>query len=174
MGLAVLAASMAGCAQAGKITGPDARLPADEESPGFLDRVSSQKMVSENDAMRGVLMLVSGKDEAAAFGDRVARLREMKVVDASWDFAAERPITRGKLAYMLCQALHVQGGVILTLTGPSQRYCVRELAYQGILASDIMTTQISGGEFVAVLGRADAFKKTGEVPEIQRTAAGEQ
>ena len=61
-------------------------------------------------------------------------------------------------------------GVVLTVTGPSQRYCARELAYQGILASDIMTTRVSGGEFVAVLGRADAYKKTGEVPEILRTA----
>ena len=94
----------------------------------------------------------------------------MKIVDSTWDFDANRPVTRGKLAYMLYQALHMKGGVMLTLTGPSQRYCARELAYQGILASDRMTTQISGGEFVAVIGRADAYKQTGEVPEILRTS----
>ena len=170
MALAFLAASLMGCAQAGKITGPEAKLPSGEESPGFLDRASSLKTISENDAMRGVLMLATGKDEAGGFQDRVAKLREMKIVDSTWDFDANRPVTRGKLAYMLYQALHMKGGVMLMVTGPSQRYCARELAYQGILASDRMTTQISGGEFVAVIGRADAYKQTGEVPEILRTS----
>jgi hypothetical protein len=169
----VLAAMAAGgCSQAGKLAGPGATLPAGEESPGFLDRVSSQKTVSENDAMRGVLMLVRGKDEQATFADRVSQMRALKLVDATWDFDAGRPITRGKLAYMIYQAVHMPGGVILTLTGPSQRYCARELHYQGITSSDIVTTQISGGEFVAVIGRADAYKTKGEVPDILRTPAG--
>jgi hypothetical protein len=174
--LGVLAAlALGGCAP-GRMTGSQATLPAGEESPEFLDRLSSQKAVSENDAMRGILMLIrpQNKDEQGTFEDRVARLRELKIVDSTWDFDANRPVTRGKLAYMVYQAVHVRGGVILTLTGPSQRYCVRELHFQGIMASDIATTQISGGEFVAILGRADAYKNKGEVPEILRTAAGGQ
>jgi predicted small lipoprotein YifL len=170
---AVLAAlALGGCGQAGRLSGPEAKLPSDEESPGFLDRLSSQKTVSENDAMRGVLMLVRGKDEQATFADRVSQMRELKLVDAAWDFDANRPVTRGKLAYMLYQGLHMQGGVVLALTGPSQRYCARELHYQGIMASDIMTTKVSGGEFVAVIGRADAYKSKGEVPDILKTPAG--
>lgn len=173
MGLAILAALAAGgCGQPGRLAGPEAKLPAGEESPEFIDRLSSQRAVSENDAMRGILMLVHGKDEQATFEQRVSQMRALKCADSTWDFDANRPITRGKLAYMVYQAVHVQGGVILTLTGPSQRYCARELHFQGIMASDIATTQISGGEFIAILDRADAYKNKGEVPEILRTAAG--
>lgn len=161
------AACLGGCAPA-SITGGDATLPAGEESPAFLDRVSSQKTVSENDAMRGVLMLLEGKDASETFRDRLAKLRSLRVVDSSWSCDANRPVTRGRLAYMLCQAIHVKGGVLLTLLGPSQRYCLRELRYQGIMASGIMTTEISGGEYVAVMGRADRYKAVGEVPEIER------
>lgn len=174
VGVGVLAALAVGGCAPGRLAGPEAQLPAGEQSPEFLDRLSSQKAVSENDAMRGILMLVHGKDEQAAFEQRVSQMRSLKCVDATWDFDANRPITRGKLAYMVYQAVHVQGGVILILTGPSQRYCVRELHFQGIMASDIAATQISGGEFVAILGRADAYKNKGEVPEILRTTAGGQ
>jgi hypothetical protein len=170
---AMAAALLAGCAgPAGGIVGAEAQLPQGEQSPEFLDRLSSQKHVSENDAMRGILMLLDGQDAAKSFQDRVEALKGRSIVDSSWSFNAARPLTRGRLAYMLCQALEIRGGVILTLTGPSQRYCVRELQYQGLLASGIMTTEISGGEFVAVLARADAYKNTGEVPEILKTSGG--
>ncbi len=183
--IALLAAAFAGgCTQAGKVVAPQAMLPAGEESPEFLDRVSSEKHVSENDAMRGVLMLIRGRDESASFADRVQSLRSLTVVDPSWDVEANRPITRGRLAYMLYQVLEAPGvlnptpawrsqfrprGVVLTLTGPTQRYCLRELHHEGVFASSIVTTPVTGGEFVAVLGRADAYKKAGEVPDILRT-----
>lgn len=166
------AACLAGCASAGRLTGAEAKLPEGEQSPGYLDRVSSGKYISENDAMRGIIMLLDGQDTAKNFQQRVEVLKGRNIVYSRWSFDAARPLTRGRLAYMLYQALEMQGGVILTLTGPSQRYCMRELQYQGLLASGIMTTKVSGGEFVAVLARADAYKSTGEVPEILRTSGG--
>ncbi|HUT59271.1 MAG TPA: hypothetical protein VNA25_15585 [Phycisphaerae bacterium] len=170
---AIAASLLAGCGgPPGSFKGAEAQLPQGEQSPEFLDRVSSQKHVSENDAMRGILMLLDGQDAAKGFQQRVEALKGRNIVNSRWSFDAARPVTRGRLAYMLCQALNIQGGVILTLTGPSQRYCLRELQYQGFLASGIMTTEIAGGEFVAVLARADAYKNTGEVPEILKTSGG--
>jgi hypothetical protein len=166
-------AALAGCSSGTPVVnGGDAKLTAQEMSPEFIDRVNSQKYVSENDAMRGVLMLVDGKDEHETFQQRVDALRERKIVDASWDFRADRPVTRGRYAYMIYQSLHVRGGVVLAVTGPSQRYCLRELEYQGFMASDIVTTEITGGEFISVLTRADAYKKQGVVPDILRTSGG--
>ena len=45
------------------IRSADARLPNDDGSPAYLDRIASQKVVSQNDAMRGFLMLLDGNDE---------------------------------------------------------------------------------------------------------------
>ncbi|GAG43118.1 unnamed protein product, partial [marine sediment metagenome] len=54
---------LSGCETPG-ITGAEAKLPEGEQSPAFLDRISGEETVSENDAMRGLLMLLGGQDEA--------------------------------------------------------------------------------------------------------------
>jgi len=164
----VVAASIAGgCGAAGtKIAKPQAKLPAGENSAAFFDRVSSQPTVSENDAMRGVLMLVTGKDEAATFKGRVEALQAKKIVSAGWRLDADRPVTKGRLAYMLYQACKMPGGVILTLTGPSRRYCLREFQYRRMMVRGSMFTPVTGMEFVAVLTRADIYIRTGKIPDL--------
>ena len=54
----------------------------------------------------------------------------------------------------------------LQLTGPSQRYCLRELQYRRIIGPGFILSKVSGMELVAVLARADAIRTTGEVPEV--------
>jgi len=155
-----------------RIAGREAILAADDGSAGYLDRISSQRTVSENDAFRGVLMLLEIDDAADTFGRRVEKLTGRGIADRAWRFDADRPITKGKVAYMIYQACRVPGGVILTLTGPSQRYCLRELQYQGFMSAGTMFTPVSGGEYVAVLSRADSCRRTGQVPEIVDTSGG--
>ena len=165
--IAVLLAisAMAGCGgTGGQIADADAALQADEDSAAFLDRISSEPNVSENDAMRGVLLLLEGKDQAGTFRQRAEDLRGRSIVDASWDFDAARPIIKGKLAYMVYQAAKIPGGMMLRLTGPSQRYCLRELQYREVMAEGSTFSNVTGMEFVAVLGRADVYIRTGKVP----------
>ncbi|MFP4139086.1 MAG: hypothetical protein ACOCZU_06655 [Planctomycetota bacterium] len=162
----VLTLLAVGCASNGTVAGGDAALPANENSAAFLDRVSAKGTVSENDAARGLLMLRDGTDKAETFAQRVATLREAKIADASWDHAADRPITRGRLAQMVYQSIDIPGGVILTLTGPSQRYCARELQYRRMMTKSPLDSPVSGMEFVAVITRAATYKQTGEVPDL--------
>jgi len=162
---AVAAMLLAGCG-APQITGGQARLPEDDGSPGYLDRISALTDVSENDAMRGFLMILDGEETAEDFQQRVEALKQRGIVGANWSFDADRPLTKGRLAYMAYQASGVGGGVILTLTGPSQRYCLRELQYQGIMAQGLPNTQVTGMEFVAVLTRTDTYRRTGELPAV--------
>jgi len=167
--LAMLAAAtwLGGCGQPPlRISGPDAVLPQDDGSPGFLDRISSAPDVSENDAMRAVLMLLDGEDAAENFQQRVRTLADRKIVDRTWRHDADRPVTKGKLAYMIYQACGVPGGVTLQLTGPSQRYCLRELQYRGMIGAGAVTSRVSGMELVASMGRADEYRQTGEVPDV--------
>ena len=154
-----------GC-HSGRVIGPKARLTTGEDSAAFLDRMSSQENVSENDAMRGILLLLDGKDKAQTFQERVTVLRERKIVDASWDFSASRPITRGKYAYMIYQASKMPGGIMLMVTGPSQRYCLRELQYHSVMVQGAVYMAIGGLEYVSVLSRADTYIRTGKVPGL--------
>jgi hypothetical protein len=171
----VLIVGLTGCApQALQVEGAKAALPADDGSPGFLDRMASQQNVCENDAFRGMLMLLDGQDKAETFQQRAEKLAEKGVIARGWRHDAARALTKGKLAYMVCQACKVRGGVTMTLTGPSQRYCLRELQYQEMMSSGSVFTKVTGMEFVAVLTRADTYMRTGELPGIMKTASGGQ
>ena len=167
--LSVVAASLlificcVGCDN-GEIISRSENLPKGEDSAGFLDRVSSMHEVSENDAMRGILMLIAGDDTAESFQQRVQMLQERGIAPKSWDYVSDRGITRGKYAFMIYQAAKFKGGIILSVTGPSRRYCLRELQFKKVMCSGPMLTEITGMEYVAVLGRADAFVRTGHIP----------
>jgi hypothetical protein len=60
----------------------------------------------------------------------------------------------------------MRGGVILTLSGPSQRYCLRELQFRGFVSPGLPYTPVGGMEFVAVLNRAEVYRRTGEAPQV--------
>jgi len=168
-----LLAGLTGCSpQATRIEGAEAKLPANEGSPGFLDRIASGTTVSENDALRGMLLLLDGQDKASTFRQRVEDLSAKGILPGSWSCDAARPITRGKLAYMVCRACKIRGGVVMHLTGPSQRYCLRELQYLQMISGGTAAGHVSGMEFVAVLSRADIYVRTGELPVIMEATAG--
>lgn len=151
-----------------KAASPGADLPAGEGSAAFLDRVGDEKAVSENDAMRGLLMLLDGRDRAKGFSQRVKSLVERNVACSRWSFDADRPITKGKLAYMIYKACHVTGGVTLTVFGPSQWYCLKELQYQGFMQSGAVYAPVTGMQYIAALSRADHYIQTGKIPEVLR------
>lgn len=167
MAAAILAGVSAGCERPVVIANPQAALPPDEGSPAFLDRVSSQPTVRQNDAFRGILLL-TGQDQARDFRQRVEALADRGLVDRQWTFDADRPLTRGRLAYMVCRACRIRGGVMMHLAGPTQRYCLRELQYLGMMAPGTLMAPVTGMEFIAVLARADAYLRTGKVPDIMK------
>ena len=156
--------SAVGCGS-GQIANGEATLIANENSAAFLDRISSQTSVSENDAMRGLIMLLDDEEDCETFHQRVQTLRARQIIGANWNVDATQSITRGRLAYMIYQATKIPGGIILMLTGPSERYCLRELQYRDLMGEGAVFTQVTGMEFVGVLGSADTYMRTGEVPD---------
>ncbi len=163
--LGLLLAAAVGCSN-GTIQQGDAKLPADESSAGYIDRMSSQLTVSENDAMRGVLMLLEGNDQTETFQQRVETLRTRELIADTWDLQADTPITKGKLAYMIYQATEPTPSLTLALFGPSQRYCLRNLQHLGVMAEGSWFTPVTGMEMVAVLNRADHMIQTGQPPHV--------
>jgi hypothetical protein len=151
------------------IEGPGQTLPDDDGSPAFLDRISSEPTVSENDAFRGLLMLVEDEDATETFEDRVRALVDRGMLPPDWSYDADRPLTRGRLAYMACQAADVEGGVMMHLVGPTRRYCLREARYLGLMSDGGTYGQVTGMEYLAVLTRLDVFRQTGQLPEILST-----
>lgn len=164
-GLAAALLCLVGCGS-GQISNAHATLPASEDSATFIDRVASQDEVALNDAFRGVLMLMDGEDRHRTFADRVAALKDRGVIDASWDLDAQTPVTRGQYAYMIHQASNMPDCVMTLVAGPSERYCLRELQYRGVMATGAPYAQINGLEYVSVLRRANVYMDTGKVPNL--------
>jgi hypothetical protein len=157
---------VAGCANGiGHVANPQSQVPAGEDSAAFLDRLSSQRTVSEDDALHGLLLLLDGKDESAGFEQRVDALRKRGVLAEAWELDAGRSISRGRVAYAVYQACDFSGGLILTLTGPSPRYCLRELRYRRMMGNGSQLAPVTGMEFAAILTRADIYVRTGQVPD---------
>jgi hypothetical protein len=159
------AAGVVGCSQ-GKIENPSTTLPEKGSSAAALHRISNQKIVNQNDAMHALLLLAEGEDQAGTFQERVMKLRDLEIIDPSWNVDATKPVTRGQLAYMVYQVTDVPGGLTLLLTGPSQRYCLRELQYNGMIGPGGLFSPITGMEMVAVLDRADAYMQDGQMPDV--------
>ena len=146
---------------------------ADSDSAAYLDRTSSQPTVTEAQALNGLLLMLGEKADMS-FEQAVALVKQRKIADACWDFQADRPVTRGRVAYMIYQACRLPGGLTLTLTGPSQRYCLRELQYQGFMSQGLPYNTVTGLEYVSVLTRADEYRQTGKVSEVLAPGPGEE
>jgi len=158
--------ALGGCARSQlTVVGEDVTLPEAENSAAFLDRMSSQDTVTENDAMRGILML-DGGDKTETFKQRVDSLIDKKILDPKGSYDAARALSRGKLARMICSACGLSGGLILRLTGPSERYCLRELQYRQMMTPGSVSTKVSGMEFASVLTRAEIYKRTRRFPDM--------
>jgi hypothetical protein len=165
-GLMVLLAgvlALGGCGT-GVINDGQAQLPTESDA-AFLDRVASAQTVTQHDATRGLILLTEGQDTFDTFAGRVEHLRQAGIIAPDWDMTADKPLTRGRLAYMTYVATEMDGGVILSLSGPSQRYCLRELQYRGVIGEGSLMTNVSGLEFIGVLGQADVYRRTGQFPD---------
>lgn len=163
--LMLAAAGCAGTAAPGAITG-DAKLGG-SDSADYLDRLSSRELVTEAVAVEGFLQVL-GEDKPRTFAEGVAFLRGKGIVNAAWDFQADRDVTKGRVAYMTYQTCKIPGGLTLMFTGPSQRYCLKELQYRGLMAEGYTYTKVTGMEYVAILSRADEYLQTGEVSSVMR------
>ncbi len=162
--LSITVVAMASCQAVNdspRVLGGDVGLSA-VDSAAYLDGISSLPTVSEAEAFKGILLVLT-KPHKATFAQAVAALQERKIVGANWDFQADRAITKGRIAYMTYQACGLKGGLTLQLTGPSQRYCLKELQYRGLISPGVTYNAITGMEYVAVLGRIDEFRQTGKV-----------
>jgi len=160
-------AALSGCAPSQlTVSGENSALPSGENSAAFLDRISSADTVTQNDAMRGILMLDGGDDKTETFKQRVDALIAKRIIPATGSYDADATLSRGQLARMICTTCGLQGGIIMSVTGPSERYCLRELQYRQMMIQGSASTKISGMEFASVLTRAEIFKRTRRFPDL--------
>ncbi len=154
-----------GCAQPD--AGPDRWLqlgdePERQDAPDaelFHSLIVQPKYVNQNQAYHAFIVWMEGADDSRNFGKRIVRLQEGGVLSPQWVHEPLAPLTRGRLASMICRKLDIRTSVALALVGPVERAARRELIFRNImLPGGGDGDSMSGAEFVNVLKRADEYR----------------
>jgi hypothetical protein len=129
-----------------------------QESPQllFLNDLYSKKAAKFSDALKVATILLRMYDPERDFIFDLAAMRERGIISRSTSetAAAEALLDKGTAAYMFCQALGIKGGIWMRLFGPSPRYCLRELVFEGIMQASGIHELTSGAELVDMFTRA--------------------
>ena len=132
--------------------------------------LSYKQVAMIDDGYRAVAILTRGKDDLKEPGKCRDFLVGRKIAREKWGLAPDKPLTKGKLAYMVCQALGIKGGVTMRLFGPSQRYCLFECQYLELMTGGATYEHVTGGELVSTIDRADQYKQTEETEAAAKAA----
>jgi hypothetical protein len=142
--------------------------PPRERRTAYLRRIFEKDRASFGDACRAVLSLVKDEHSDDDFAAVHKDLEGRGIVDAGWALAEESPLDRGTLAYMLCRALGIKGGVTMGLFGPSRRYALRECLYLGLIPSGTTGQYLSGRELLDVLGNVELYREAGHAEALRK------
>ena len=119
---------------------------SDKENYAFLSDLYNKKISSIADACRAISILL-GRDEQFVQDNLLPP-------SVKKGFKYPQPLRKGQVAYMLCKALDIKGGLWLRFLGLNQRYALRELVYEGIMFSGSVQDFMSGKELLITLTQA--------------------
>lgn len=112
------------------------------------------------DAAKSIVILMGMDEELIDLDSQGAYLREKGMLSGRFreGFDPMAPLRKGPAAYMFLKALGIRGGIVLHLFGPSERYALKELVFQGIVSPGHVNDLVSGGELVQIMSQAAQYK----------------
>lgn len=124
----------------------------------FLHSLPAQRAVSNDEGLHALFTIADETDRMRTYEERVAEAKRRNWLSADFDEPANLAMSRGTLSRALVVLCEIEGGVMMRLLGPVDRYALRELAALGIMSGDSTVNQpISGLEFLGVLGKAQDY-----------------
>jgi hypothetical protein len=124
----------------------------------FWDTLTTQRVISTNDALHGLLMLAD--ERAGTFQDRLAAARRRGWVGGGPDPDPNASAAVGLIAVAVCDILDIRGGATMRLLGRSPRYCTREIVYLGLIPQRGERQALSGLEFIDLAGRIEDYRSS--------------
>lgn len=164
---AVLAAALAALPLLGAQEKPQEPGPK-ESRTAYLRRIYEKDRAGFGDACRAVLSVVKDEHSDADFGAVRQDLESRGIVDGGWGLAESSPLDRGTLAYMLCKALGIKGGLTMGVFGTTRRYALRECVYLGLIPGGTTGQYLSGRELIDVLGNVEVWRESGSTDSLRK------
>src|SRR5262245_44616622 len=129
------------------------RPPAAASELDWWQALESTPLLSNHDALHGLLLLADGKDERTSFAGRMEEAHARGWIDADDALVANEPATIGWVSVAICELLDLEGGATMGVLGRSERYCTRELVFAEILPKRSPWQALRGIEFLDLAGR---------------------
>jgi hypothetical protein len=154
---AVLAFSLAGCAVERTVLEDSAvdAYPGYEAELDFWDELATRSVVTNNDALYGLLLVSGEESPPAEYEGRLTAARARGWLGGEDAPPMNESAAVGLIAVAVCDILDIKGGLTMRVFGPSGRYCTRELVYREYIPRRTDNQSLSGLEFIDLLSRVE-------------------
>lgn len=152
------------------------RFPRSAQELDFLEALNDQVVVTNDDALHGLITFADGTDLSATYAGRVAIARRKGWVGEGWNRPGNESAQVGWMAVAGCRILGIKGGMSMRVFGVTPRYATKELVFIEVLPLRTENQSLSGKEFVDYLNRLGRFQRSGKalaLAEEQETQSGE-
>ena len=144
------------------------------------------------DGCRAISHFVDVPENTMTFEELVVELKKKGIIGKRWKYKAEKPVTRGIMAYMICKVLKIKGGLTMHTIdttkrftrlicsklgikddfglpdiGIGKRYAYLELQNMGLVPIGHKKTFLTGHDLLALMYRVEQYTKAEEVKRKQ-------
>jgi hypothetical protein len=174
--IAAAALALAACERSRVEDSAVERFPRGTQELDFIDALNNQVVVTNDDALHGLISFADGTDLSTTYEGRVEVAQRKGWLPAGWSRPGDESAQVGWMAVAGCRILGVKGGVTMRLTGPTPRYATKELVFMDVIPLRTENQSLSGKEFVDYLNRLERFQRGGRALALareQETQSGE-
>jgi hypothetical protein len=134
-----------------------------ESRTAYVRRIFQKDRCNFGDVCRIVLSLAKGEHTDAPFAEIQKDLAQRGIIEGEGGPEESVAVTKGTVAYMLCQTLGIKGGLVARVFGLSRRYAFRECVYTGLLRGKTEMEYVTGRELLDALAEAEIYMLAGHL-----------
>lgn len=155
--VAMLLIALAGCAVERTVLEDSAvdRFPGYEAELDFWDDLATRQVVTNSDALYGLLLVGGTEQPAADYEGRLAAARQRGWIGQGDAPSMNESATVGMVSLAVCDILDIDGGLTMRVFGSSERYCTRELVFREYLPRRTELQSLSGLEFIDLISQVE-------------------
>ena len=127
----------------------------------FFRVLAAKPNATMEDAVKALYMLKLGESALGemTFAEICDILTQKQLIKKDYAKDPKRLVNRGQIAYMICKALEIKGGLTMRIFGVSERYGYRECVYLGLLPVGSQWDKVSGSELLGILAQAADYQE---------------
>ena len=127
----------------------------------FLHYLATVPVVTFDEGLRALLLLIDPKSKETTFEQRRRDLIRRGVVKDSWSLEADQTLDNGTLGYMLRAACRLPRSTNERLSATfgfgERRYALRSCVHAGLLPHGLADERVSGGMLLSAITSAEQY-----------------